>query len=353
MLEVRDLWLEAGDFRLSGVDLGVERGECHVLIGPTGAGKTLLLEGIAGLLPAAKGTVLVDGGDVTSLSPEGRGIAYVPQDLALFPHLDVEENLRFGLRYSRAREEGERVLRDLISFLELGPLLKRRIAGLSGGERQRVALVRALAAGRRLLLLDEPFSAIHAGLRRELWRVLRELIARLSPGVLLVTHDVEEAFFLGDRVSVLLDGKIRQSGGREEVYRNPADREVARLLGVRNLFPAELRSQEGERAVLHCPGLGRIQARVRGRIQGPCLLGFRGEEVQVGGEPRPGNEGRGVVRECFPGGGKTLLLLGLQGSDQICEIQVPGGEEFAVGEELRFWIPEEKAFVVPSGEIRS
>ncbi len=348
MLEVRDLRLVAGDFSLRGVNLQVERGECHALIGPTGAGKTLLLEGIAGLLPTEKGQVFVDGADVTSWVPEQRGIAYVPQDLALFPHLNVEENLRFGMRYSRSNPGGEEVLNDLIEFLNLGPLKKRRIGGLSGGERQRVALVRALAAGRRLLLLDEPFSAIHAGLRRDLWRVLRELIQRLSPGVLLVTHDVEEAFFLGDHVSVLLDGVIRQEGGREEVYGNPADPEIARLLGVRNLLPAQVLSWNDGIGELNCPGLGRVYARSPSRVSGSCLLGFRGSEVLIENNGDHRNPAHGTVKEWFPGGGKTIVILSLHSTNSMCELEIPEVREFQKGEKLPFWIPEERAFIVPS-----
>lgn len=348
MLEVRKLDLTAGDFRLKGLDFRVERGECHALIGPTGAGKTLLLEGVAGLLPTQGGQVLMDGEDVTGWAPERRGIAYVPQDLALFPHLNVEENLRFGMRYSKRNSGGEEGLHDLIVFLGLEPLLKRRIEGLSGGEQQRIALVRALAAGRRLLLLDEPFSAIHAGLRRDLWRVLRELIARFSPGVLLVTHDVEEAFLLGDRVSVLLDGYIRQEGVGEEVYRNPCDPEVARLLGVRNLFAAEIQScEEGVGWVL-CPGLGRIHSRIPEGLSSRCLLGFRGHEVLLEKGEGLGTEVRGKVREWFPGGGKTLVLVSLPGIPDLCEIEFRDTRSFCPGEDIRFWIPADKTFVLPA-----
>jgi ABC-type sugar transport system ATPase subunit len=334
------------------VDLSVERGECHALIGPTGAGKTLLLEGVAGLLPIESGRVLVEGIDVTALAPEKRGIAYVPQDLALFPHLNVEKNLRFGMRYSQSNPEGETTLQDLVSFLDLKPLLHRRIGGLSGGERQRVALVRALAAGRRLLLLDEPFSAIHVGLRRDLQRVLRDLIARLSPGVLLVTHDVEEAFLLGDRVSVLLDGGIRQEGERESVYRNPIDSEVARLLGVRNLLPAEILSCEGGMAQLECLGAGKLLAGLKKGFSGACLLGFRGEEVVEGTQPGCPNILRGKVREWFPGGGKTIVILSLGGSEAVCEVELQDSRDFFVGEELVFSIPPEKAFVVPPQTLK-
>jgi len=241
MLEVSSLTARAGSFRIEGVSLTVAPGECHTILGPSGAGKSTLIHAIIGIHPLDGGEIRLGGEQITHHPVEKRNIGYVPQKLALFPHLTVRENITYGLRVRGipvSRVDSH--LQQLVEITRITPLLDRRPDTLSGGERQRVALVRALVATPRLLLLDEPFTALNETLRRELWWLLKSLQKEQQLSILMVTHDMTEAHFLSERLSVMIDGKIEQSGERGEVYRRPATRAVAQILGMNNLFPARV-----------------------------------------------------------------------------------------------------------------
>lgn len=241
MIELRDLSLAAGRFSLGPLSLKVEAGDYLCLLGPTGAGKTLLLECIAGLRRPRMGKVFLDGQDVTRLPPEARGIGYVPQDAALFPHLLVKENIAFGLRRRRLPERTiEAKVERLAEALEVRHLLERPPGALSGGERQRVALARALAIQPKTLLLDEPLSALDPEARHRFQLELRRIHQAYGVTILHVTHDFEEAYFLGRSLAVLHQGKLLQWGIREEVYRHPKLKMVAEFLGVRNIFEGKV-----------------------------------------------------------------------------------------------------------------
>ncbi len=252
MIRVEGLRVRAGNFLLGEIDLEVKSGEIHVLLGPTGSGKSTLLETVIGLRTPEAGRILLEGRDLTRLPVEKRGLGYLPQDLALFPHLSVRENILYGLKIRKRPSDG--FVFELCRILDINHLLERRVTSLSGGERQRVALARALAPGFRHLLLDEPFSALHQGLRRELWDLLSELRHRYGLTVLLVTHDLKEAFFLGDTVSVIFEGRLEASGPPERLYRKPPSLRMARFFGLRNLFPGRVR-QEGR---VEVPSLGTV-----------------------------------------------------------------------------------------------
>jgi ABC-type Fe3+/spermidine/putrescine transport system ATPase subunit len=241
MIEVRGLNLSLGNFRIENLNLTVQEGAFNVLLGPTGAGKTLILESIVGLRRIHTGQILIGEEEVQDLPPEKRGISYVPQDLALFPHLTVEENLAFGLRASlkNSFKDGSHLAR-LVETLKIEHLRQRYPHGLSGGEKQRVALGRALAPSPRLLLLDEPLAALDPGLKNEIQQLLISLHRSLGFTALHVTHDLDEAYLLGGRINVLIGGRLEQSGPREEVFLRPRTLGVARFLGLRNLFPGRV-----------------------------------------------------------------------------------------------------------------
>lgn len=286
MLEVRGLSLQVGGFHLQDVSLQVHSGACHALIGPSGHGKTLLVETLAGLRSAPKGRIFRDGTEISSEPPESRRLAYVPQDLALFPHLTVAENVRYALRWnSRGDETRFSSATALEERLGITPLRHRRPDNLSGGERQRVALARALASGVRHLLLDEPFSALHESMRREMRRLLLELKEDLGLSILLVTHDLEEAFGLGGSVSLMMDGRVVQSGPGDEVYAQPLSHRIATFLGFRNGFEGVITGQEGPLLRVRCPGLGRDLMVHESRVSPGCrkrmVLGIRSEEVRI------------------------------------------------------------------------
>jgi ABC-type Fe3+/spermidine/putrescine transport system ATPase subunit len=242
------LHVRFGGFRLSDIDFAVEAGESFFVLGPSGAGKTLLLEALLGIRRPHSGRVLLAGKDVTCTPPEQRRVAYVPQDLALFPHLSVRDNLLFGLR-ARGRlplDAGQR-LDHWVGLLDLHSVVKRRaVYTLSGGERQRVALARALITEPRVLFLDEPFSALDAALRRRLQLEFRELQKSHGVTVIQVTHDPEEAFLMADRMAILVSGCIEQTGSPAGLYNRPANLRVARFLMLQNLYPGRVGPDEGD-----------------------------------------------------------------------------------------------------------
>ena len=237
MIEVRDLAHTNGDFRLGTLSFSLQAGEYFVVVGPTGAGKTMLLECIVGLHANRTGSVWIEGQDVSSWMPEERNIGYVPQHYALFPFLSVKENILFPL-HLRGRPDQSYLsrFREIVDLLRIGHILERNTQGLSGGEQQRVALARALVMGPKLLLLDEPYAALHAGLRRKLWVEMRLVHARLGTTVIHVTHDLEEAFILGERAAVLIEGRIAQVGCKNDILRKPISESVAAFLGMVNIF---------------------------------------------------------------------------------------------------------------------
>ncbi len=236
-LRIEALTVNLGGFHLRELTLEVAAGEYLVIVGPTGAGKTVLLETLAGLRRPQAGRLYLDGAEITRLPPERRGIGFVYQDYALFPHLTVAENIAFGLRLRGARRaELEQRVASLAGMLGLERLLDRRPATLSGGEAQRVALARALAVEPRLLLLDEPLSSLDPATRAALREELARLHRTLGTTTIHVTHDFEEAFTLGDRVAVIHHGRLRQVGPPAEVFRHPRDETVARFVGMGNIF---------------------------------------------------------------------------------------------------------------------
>jgi iron(III) transport system ATP-binding protein len=258
---------------VDGVDLEVRPGELFALLGPSGSGKTTLLRLIAGFEAPDAGTVTLAGrlvaGPGTWVEPERRGVGLVPQGETLFPHLTVGENVSFGVR--RAPDLAVRAL-------ELVGLADRRDSHpgeLSGGERQRVALARALAPGPSLVLLDEPFSSLDAGLRGRLRRDVADVLKRAGATGVLVTHDQEEALGLADRVAVVRDGRVTQVGGPTDLYWRPADAWTARFLGDVNVLAADVHA--GSAAT----PLGRFPAPGANGHRGPCDVGVRPESLEL------------------------------------------------------------------------
>jgi molybdate transport system ATP-binding protein len=230
--------------------------ELAVLIGASGAGKSLTLKSIAGLLTPERGRIALPDGTVAfdaeagvAVPPQRRGVGYVVQDLALFPHLTVRQNIEFAL-HGRPRDEIARRTGELLALLGLEETAGRRPREISGGQQQRVALARALAGEPRLLLLDEPFSALDSELRAALRRELVSLQRRLGLTVLFVTHDINDAYTMADRIVVFDDGRVVQTGGRDDVFYRPATYEAAKLVGVRNFVPGRVVEVNGGEAAV-------------------------------------------------------------------------------------------------------
>ncbi|MBA3329301.1 MAG: ABC transporter ATP-binding protein [Actinobacteria bacterium] len=238
---------------LAGVDLEVAGEERLALLGPSGSGKSTLLRAVAGLQPAAAGRVLLAGRDLAGVPPYRRGIGLMLQDGALFPHRDVEGNIAFGLRMAGVpRDARERRTSELLDLVGLAGRGRRSVATLSGGERQRVALARALAPEPRLLLLDEPLGSLDGPLRERLLQDLAELFDHLRLTVVHVTHDVGEAFSIGDRVAVMREGRVVQHAAPDDLWAHPADAWTARFLGMANVL------DEGARRVVVRPEAVRV-----------------------------------------------------------------------------------------------
>ena len=253
------LSLESIDVTLGGapivddVSLEIATGERLALLGPSGAGKSTLLRVVAGLERPTSGRVLMDGLDLTSVPAHRRGIGLVFQDAALFPHRTVAENVAFGPKVAglpRAEQEARVV--DALTLVGLSDTGDRDVSTLSGGEAQRIALARALAPRPRTLLLDEPLGALDGPLRLRLQDDLRALFERLALTVVHVTHDVGEAFALGDRVAILRAGRVAQVATPDELWARPADDWVARFLGMRNV------ERDGARATVTRPDAVRV-----------------------------------------------------------------------------------------------
>ena len=282
MLEIKGLSLALGEFSLADVNLTVRDGEYFIVLGPTGAGKTILLETIAGIYAPDAGTVGLDGQDITRTDPKDRGIGMVYQDYMLFPHLTVGENIGFGLKQRRADPSliAERVV-ETANLLGIGRLLERTPGTLSGGEQQRAAIARALVLRPGVLLLDEPLSALDAVTRDRLRRELKAVHRATGTTVVHITHHFEDIFALADRVAVMQDGKVVQTGTPDEVFRKPATEFVAAFTGMENVFYGVSRVRDGEATI----DLGAIVVRTVTAVEGDVCLGIRPEEVIVSREP--------------------------------------------------------------------
>ncbi|GAU70084.1 putative ABC transporter ATP-binding protein [Streptomyces sp. NBRC 110611] len=285
---------------LDAVDLDVAAQEIVCVLGPSGSGKSTLLRVVAGLQPADSGRVLLAGRDQTAVPAHRRGVGLMFQDHQLFPQRDVAGNVAFGLRMRRSsRAEQARTVAELLDLVGLPGAQRRAVASLSGGEQQRVALARALAPRPRLLMLDEPLGQLDRGLRERLVVELRRLFRELGTTVLAVTHDQGEAFALADRVVVMKDGRIAQTGTPLEVWQRPATEFVARFLGFDNVVEATVR---GEAAATPW---GRVPVPA-GTPDGPCRLLVRPAGVRLA--PAGGGLPATVTARTFRGTHVALLL---------------------------------------------
>jgi ABC-type Fe3+/spermidine/putrescine transport system ATPase subunit len=262
MLRVENLSIRLGEFDLQDISFDVREGEYFVLLGPTGTGKTVLIECIAGLHRPRTGRIILNGRDVTDLPPEERGIAYVPQDYALFPNLTAFENIAFGLRVRKLPDSKVRArVYELAEWLGITYLLDRLPLTLSGGEKQRVALARALAVEPQILLLDEPLAAVDEQTRERLCRELKTIQRQTGATFVHVSHNFEETLAVADRIGVmnfvegteegkrgtkLRIGQLLQVGTPEEIFYRPVNEFVARFTRAENIWRGEIRSQTGE-----------------------------------------------------------------------------------------------------------
>jgi len=348
MLELDAISVSVGDFELSDLKLRVERGEYFVLIGPTGAGKTVLLEIIAGIVPPSAGRILWLGADLTNQPPEARPVATVFQDLGLFPHLTVAGNIEYGPRITGVSQPERRArVHRLAQMLEIGGILERSVAGLSGGEKQRVALARALAVEPQVLLLDEPLTGLDPSIRDRLKEILRRIHDETDTTVIHVTHDHETGLALADRVAVLLNRRLHPPTIPSLLFRCPVERETAGFLGLSNIF--DVVSTGGD-----CFQLHGHEVRAEGLRPGPAVVWIRPEEIRIGTNGRASAPGPSIDGEV-----RSVTLLGTQAEvlfaagDLVLTVLVKPGtiESLSIepGNQLTVVLPAAAIYVFPPG----
>jgi spermidine/putrescine ABC transporter ATP-binding subunit len=297
LLRVRGLTVRFGTtIALDGLDLDIGHGELFVLLGGSGSGKTTLLRAIAGFVRPDAGSIALDGIDLGTQPPHKRPVNTMFQSYALFPHLDVAANVGFGLRrQGMPRAAIATRVTEMLALVSMQGFEARGPHELSGGQQQRVALARSLAPNPRLLLLDEPMSALDRNLRIETRAELARLQRQLGTTFIVVTHDQEEALTLASRIGVMQGGLLAQVGTPAEVYERPVSRFVAEFLGAANILPATLRINDPDGAALELPGLATTIRAAGSAPDGKVLLALRPERLRL--DDGAENQLRGVVVE--------------------------------------------------------
>ncbi|MBN2098127.1 MAG: ABC transporter ATP-binding protein [Dehalococcoidia bacterium] len=338
MISLRDFKVDLGEFVLQDINLDVKGGEYFILLGPTGAGKTVLLEAIAGLHPVLKGTISIDGKEITRLKPEKRGVGIVYQDQMLFPHMSVEKNIAFGLKAMKCpKQEIRPRIDNAVALLKISHLLHREPKTLSGGEKQKVALARALVTRPMVLLLDEPLSALDPNTRERMQHELAELHRRLKITIIHVTHDFEEAEALGDRVAVLNEGQIAQVGTPKDILRRPSSTFVADFALTRNVFTGQVREAENGHVSVD---IGGIELKATTAARGSVHLALRPEDIILSPEPL-----RSTARNAFEGTitqvldrGAVLYVTVTIPPEFVCLVTRQAQEELNLRKGVRVWI---------------
>jgi ABC-type Fe3+/spermidine/putrescine transport system ATPase subunit len=355
VIALQDLEVAAGGFAVGPLVLDLEDGSYGVLLGPSGAGKSLVLEAVAGVRGVRAGRVRVGGEDVTEAPPERRRIGLVFQDALLFPHLSVAANIAYGLAREGARRPWRRrrsiapAVRALAAEVGTEHLLERAPASLSGGERQRVAVARALASRPRALLLDEPLGAVDAEGREALQDTLRRVNREDGITMLHVTHDLAEAFSVGDVCALLIGGRLLQAGAPADVLRRPADEAVARFLGARNLLSATRDPSD--------PCVALLASGVPLRCAAPLAaasvtVAIRPEDVQLSLGERAADPGssrlRGRVVRLLPQGGTVLVRVDVPPSLDVL-LAAGAAERLGLlpGRKVALDVPVEAVCVLP------
>jgi len=250
MIRIEDLSNDWKEFKINDINLQVEDNEYFVILGPSGSGKTMLLELIAGMWPPDSGKIYMDNQDITMFPPEKRGVGFVYQNYMLFPHKTVFENIAFGLKVRKvAKEEINARVDEMMNLLGISHLANRMPRTLSGGEQQRTSLARALIIYPKVLLMDEPLSALDRKTREELMQELKNIHQKFDVTIIHVTHNFDEAIMLADRMAIMRNGKISQVGTSTEIFRHPADKFVADFVGSENIIEG-IAKKDGEKLTL-------------------------------------------------------------------------------------------------------
>ena len=351
---------------LKGVSLSVASGEFLVLVGPSGCGKSTLLNLIAGLETANAGEIRIGDRVVNDIRPKDRDIAMVFQSYALYPNMNVRQNLSFGLETRRVpREQVRQTVERVANMLQIEELLERRPRQLSGGQRQRVAMGRALARDPAIFLFDEPLSNLDAKLRVEMRTEIKLLHQRIKTTIVYVTHDQIEALTLADRIAVMKDGLIHQFDTPQQVYDNPANLFVAGFIGSpsMNFIPCRLAEQGGSPVAVLETGAGRSfflpvprqKSGLQPWIGRELILGVRPEQIAAGFHEQEGNpeihEIECQVRVLEPTGPDTLVFVSINGREVTCRVNPKAARP--PGQNMKLMVDMSKALLFdPSSEQR-
>ncbi len=336
------------------VSLNIAQGEIFALLGSSGCGKSTLLRMLAGFEKPTSGRILLSGQDVANFPPYDRPMNMMFQSYALFPHLDIWENVAFGLkREGLPKDEIRQRTGDMLDLVQLGSFAKRKPHQLSGGQQQRVALARSLAKRPKLLLLDEPLGALDKKLREQTQFELVNIIEKVGVTCVMVTHDQEEAMTMANRLAVMSKGRVLQVGSPEEVYEHPANRFVADFIGNVNLFEGKLSVDEPDRCAV-ATGIGQVHVGhgVSGALHMPVAIAVRPEKVEISKDrpDRSHNLFSGKVREiAYFGAHSTYIVLASDGSRvKITEANTArhGLSDITWEDDVYFWWQDDAAVVL-------
>ncbi|WP_127502728.1 ABC transporter ATP-binding protein [Actinoplanes solisilvae] len=328
---------------LSGLSLTIRQGEFIALLGPSGCGKSTALNCLAGLLPLSEGSIWQDGARLDTLPPERRGFGMVFQNYALFPHLSVRKNISFGLQMQRVpRDEVKRRTDEAIRLVRLEDHAGKLPGQLSGGQQQRVAIARAVVLEPSLVLMDEPLSNLDAKLRLEMRTEIRRLHQTLGLTTVYVTHDQEEALSLADRLVVLRDGRVEQTGTPQELHERPANRHVADFMGYRNLLPMRVKAVHGSTVAVDGSGMT-LEGTPVGKFAAgdEVVAGIRPEDLHIGVHGVP------VTVEVVEYQGRELAVEA-RTADGVA-LHIMAGERPASGDSITVSADPARVLVFPGG----
>ncbi len=312
------------------VNFSIASGEFFSLLGSSGCGKTTLLRLLAGFEAPTKGEVYIDGAPMSQVAPHKRPTNMVFQNYAIFPHLNVEANLAYGLRYDKIeKSEMNKRVEEALEMVQLAGYGKRRSNELSGGQRQRVALARALIKRPKVLLLDEPLGALDKKLREEMQLELRALQEAVGITFIFVTHDQEEALTLSDRIAVMARGQTLQIASPKELYNNPVSVEVAEFIGQMNFVNASVVDVKSGKAVLETAGLGKITASTsKSFVQkgNDIVVAIRPEQLSLRDKPARGQHGvKGTMKTSAYLGDRSHVYVSVEGREQALAVSAQEG----------------------------